>query len=255
MNKITHLDLLNRWKYGCGASECQTVKNVVLGRGTFPCDVLFVGEAPGRTEDDNGDAFSGPAGIFLEDDIIAPAEKDARVSLSKGFTNMVGCIPLGEDGNKRLEPTNECIKSCTPRLLDTIRLFRPKLIVEVGKIAEKKLKKAMESSPDTEAWLQTMDVQNGERCLGCKSNIPCDCCCCWYCGKSYGLTEGAQKKHERTCSEALMRKGSKGCEVISITHPSAILQAHAAQQPLFIHKAIVTLIQAFIDLGDKIKKH
>ncbi len=44
---------------------------VVLGRGTLPCDVLFVGEAPGNSENDIGKPFIGQAGKILDSLISA----------------------------------------------------------------------------------------------------------------------------------------------------------------------------------------
>lgn len=106
--------------------------HVVIARGSIPADVLFIGEAPGRSEDVTGKAFVGPAGKVL-DDIIAKS----LGGLSYCLTNLVGCIPLDDELNKYPEPSIESIKACNPRLIELFRLCKPKLVVMLGKLARK----------------------------------------------------------------------------------------------------------------------
>lgn len=54
-----------RWKNGCGSDQCDRANNVVLAKGSIPCDVLLVGEAPGISENQLGYPFAGPAGKLL----------------------------------------------------------------------------------------------------------------------------------------------------------------------------------------------
>jgi uracil-DNA glycosylase len=68
------------WK-DCTRCPLHTVRsNVVLARGSIPCDILFVGEAPGRSEDALGKPFVGPAGILLDEMI-----EDALSGIVLGF--------------------------------------------------------------------------------------------------------------------------------------------------------------------------
>jgi uracil-DNA glycosylase len=62
---------------------------VVLCRGRLPCDVLFVGEAPGVSEDVLGRPFVGPAGKLL--DTIVERALDGQYDCA--MTNLVACIP------------------------------------------------------------------------------------------------------------------------------------------------------------------
>lgn len=103
-------------------------RRVVLARGKLPADVLFIGEGPGRSEDVLGEPFVGPAGQLL-DDIIGRA---GGLGFRLAWTNLVACIPKGTDGEKVGRPDPKCIKACSPRLVDLIRLADPKLIVYVG---------------------------------------------------------------------------------------------------------------------------
>jgi uracil-DNA glycosylase len=144
-----------RWKEGCGAEICERAKRIVLARGSLPCDVLFIGEAPGESEDVLGRPFVGPAGK-LQDRIVRealiragyaiaiPVEggkarggrggKDTG-TLRLAYTNLVGCIPRDEEGQKAGEPDDESVEACAPRLQEFVRIARPKLIVCVGRVA------------------------------------------------------------------------------------------------------------------------
>ena len=95
-----------RWKNGCGSRLCFGVKNVCLARGKVPCDVLFVGEAPGESEDTIGKPFVGPAGKLL-DYIIGRALQGTE--LRAAFTNLVCCIPRDDDGGKSIEPDDDSV--------------------------------------------------------------------------------------------------------------------------------------------------
>lgn len=130
---------VERWGRGCGSDLCPHpdrpggAQSVCLARGSLPCDILFVGEAPGMSEDMLGQPFSGPAGHLL-DEIVNRAVGD--FGLRVAFTNIVGCVPIGEDGQKTAQPPHEAIESCSARLVDLVQLARPRLVVAVGKMAE-----------------------------------------------------------------------------------------------------------------------
>lgn len=125
---------------------CSKRKHVVLARGQVPCDVLFVGEAPGASEDVLGKPFVGPAGQLL-DRIVLQARGGSQVRIA--FTNLISCIPLGEDGNKTAEPSLEAINACRPRLDQFVTLCKPKAVVLVGKLAAKHF-------PDQHLYLTTV---------------------------------------------------------------------------------------------------
>lgn len=119
---------VERWT-GCTAcplSERRT--NVVLARGKLPCAVLFVGEAPGVSEDVVGAPFVGPAGRLLDHIIRRALPEGTRYAL----TNVVACIPLDEDGEKVHEPPDDAARACSGRLRELAALARPNLVVAVG---------------------------------------------------------------------------------------------------------------------------
>jgi len=138
-----------RW-VGCQeCSLCEQRRNVVLLRGKIPCDVLFVGEAPGTSENDLGKPFIGPAGKLLDQIIerairLADIEEPPRIA----FTNLVGCIPLDDSNQKTHEPPKSAIEACSPRLRELLVLCQPSQIVCVGKLPGKWIPKLLELETD-----------------------------------------------------------------------------------------------------------
>lgn len=132
----------DRWAVGCGSPICRGATKC-FARGTVPSDILFIGEAPGESENALGAPFVGPAGRLL-DRIIARAlspwqlpgtEGPTYNSLTWAFTNLVLCIPRDADGHKDGKPDDEAVRACQPRLLEMIEVAHPRLIVCVGNLA------------------------------------------------------------------------------------------------------------------------
>lgn len=104
----------------------------VLCRGTYPCDVVFVAEAPGISEDIIGIPMIGPAGNLLNHIISKALPKAATYAI----TNLICCFPRDDNGEKYKEPPDEAVLACSGRLQDFVELCDPQLIVAVGKPAE-----------------------------------------------------------------------------------------------------------------------
>jgi uracil-DNA glycosylase len=124
-------DHVERWKDCTACGLCQQRDRIVLARGQVPADVVFVGEAPGASEDALGLPFVGPAGKLL-DQII---ERSLPTGTRYALTNLVACFPREAKDRGENEPEVAEILSCRPRLLDFIQLCRPKLVVRVGRLA------------------------------------------------------------------------------------------------------------------------
>lgn len=112
----------------------ETRRNVVLVRGVLPCDVAFVGEGPGKSEDVIGQPFVGPAGLELDDETTGRGwvQRSGIDRFRLAFMNLIACIPLDETGEKTEEPPDESVQACKPRLEELLRIARPRLIVAVG---------------------------------------------------------------------------------------------------------------------------
>ena len=108
----------------CRLSESRT--QIVFGYGNPSADLLFVGEAPGREEDEQGRPFVGAAGQLLTKIIEAMGMTREEVYI----VNTVGCRP---PENRNPEP--EEVAACRPFLQEQIRLVAPRVIVTLGTFA------------------------------------------------------------------------------------------------------------------------
>lgn len=122
---------VEKWKDCTACLLSQQRSRICLARGAVPCDVLFVGEAPGASEDALGQPFVGPAGRVL-DQII---ERAIPTSVSFALTNLVCCFPREAKERGENEPTYKEISACANRLAEFINIARPKQIVCVGSLA------------------------------------------------------------------------------------------------------------------------
>lgn len=138
--KPTWSGFKQKWSECSACPLCKTRRNLVLARGKIPCDVLFIGEAPGPSEDDIGAPFVGPAGKLLDKQIKEALENAGNEELRICFTNLVCCIPRSAPGQKFKEPSKESIEACAPRLDEFMCLAKADLTVAVGDLANKHLR-------------------------------------------------------------------------------------------------------------------
>jgi uracil-DNA glycosylase len=106
-----------------------TRTNVVFGSGNADADLMFVGEAPGFHEDQQGKPFVGAAGKLLSkllEEVGLERERDAWIA------NVLKCRP---PGNR--DPLPEEIEECKPHLMEQIRLIEPRVICTLGNFATK----------------------------------------------------------------------------------------------------------------------
>lgn len=104
----------------------------VFGRGTMPCEVMFIGEAPGRSEDALGKPFVGVAGQLLYKAIAKSIEGKERPP-DIFFTNLICCRPTDKNGRNRA-PSFQEVSNCSPRLDETIRILNPQIIITLGNV-------------------------------------------------------------------------------------------------------------------------
>lgn len=119
----------------CGLSAFR--KNIVPGRGEKPADILFIGEAPGKTEDLLAKAFVGPAGKILNA-AIEKARALAKMESPPSFyiTNTVWCRPCDEKGGPNRPPTSEEAWACWPNLERCYYEVAPTEVVFLGKVSK-----------------------------------------------------------------------------------------------------------------------
>ena len=103
---------------------------VVFGVGDPDADLMFVGEGPGKDEDEQGEPFVGRAGQLLTKLIedIGLTRDDVYIA------NVVKCRP---PGNR--DPQPDEIEACSPFLEAQIAHIRPRVVVSLGNFATKLL--------------------------------------------------------------------------------------------------------------------
>lgn len=107
---------------------CKNAKNIVVGKGNLNADILFVGEGPGRNEDEQGLPFVGAAGKNLD----SLLEK-VGLSLDNVYVaNILKCRPP-----ENRDPLPEEIKAHTPWLIKQIQEIKPKVICSLGNYSTK----------------------------------------------------------------------------------------------------------------------
>ncbi|MDB6016947.1 MAG: Phage polymerase-related protein [Pedosphaera sp.] len=104
-------------------------KNVVFGVGSIDAELMFVGEAPGADEDEQGEPFVGKAGQLLTKIIQTMGLQRGQVYIG----NILKCRPdtPGESAGNR-KPTPAEMQTCIPYLHEQIDLIRPKVLVALG---------------------------------------------------------------------------------------------------------------------------
>ncbi len=108
----------------CGL--CEGAKNPVVGEGDPDSEVVFVGEAPGKREDERGRPFVGTAGRLL-DRLL----EHAGLSREEVYiTNVVKCRP---PGNRR--PRADEIEACSKHLERLLAIIEPRVIAPMGNTA------------------------------------------------------------------------------------------------------------------------
>jgi uracil-DNA glycosylase len=113
---------------GCGSEPCKTASRTVPGEGNPRAAVMFVGEAPGATEDELGRPFVGRAGKLL-DELLAEA---GLVRADVWITNVVKARPP-----KNRDPKADEVAHWMPVLQREVELIQPRLIVPLGRHALK----------------------------------------------------------------------------------------------------------------------
>ena len=103
--------------------------NRVNGQGPAPCDIMLIGEAPGKTEDKRGKPFCGQSGSEMDILYLGKCAKIARKSVY--VTNLVKC----RTNEKDRDPTVAEIEACSQLLTYEISIVKPRFIGVVGSVA------------------------------------------------------------------------------------------------------------------------
>jgi DNA polymerase len=120
----------------CGCTKCahlaRSRTQTVFGVGNPDAEIMFIGEAPGADEDQQGEPFVGRAGQLLTKIIKAMgfAREDVYIA------NILKCrpdMPAGSFGNRA--PTPAEMQTCRPYLIEQIDIIQPRVLVALGAVA------------------------------------------------------------------------------------------------------------------------
>ena len=120
----------------CACTKCAHLAcsrtQTVFGVGNPDADLMFIGEAPGADEDQQGEPFVGRAGQLLTR--ILKAMNFAREDVY--IANILKCrpdMPAGSFGNR--PPTPAEMQTCRPYLVEQIEIIQPTVLVALGAVA------------------------------------------------------------------------------------------------------------------------
>jgi len=125
MEKEALLKELNaKWFVQCDCVLKKTATQPVPGNGSAHASIVFIGEAPGKSEDKLGVPFVGAAGKFL-------SEMLAEIKLKREDIYITNIVKYRPPDNRDPEPSEK--ESCAPWLYEELNLIAPKLIVFLGR--------------------------------------------------------------------------------------------------------------------------
>lgn len=127
MSSKAELENINkRWETDCTCELRHTATQAVFGHGSPTSDIVFIGEAPGKKEDEQGVPFIGSAGKFLD-------EMLDEINLKREDIYITNIVKYRPPDNR--DPLPEEKASCRDWLLEELKIMKPKLIVFLGRHA------------------------------------------------------------------------------------------------------------------------
>ena len=132
--RVEHLDELQAYAEAvAGCTRCRLAQGrtqVVFGSGNPRADLMFVGEAPGFHEDQQGLPFVGQAGKLLESLL-------AGIGMSRADVYIANTLKCRPPGNR--DPQPDEIEACEAHLFRQIELIEPTVVATLGNFATKLL--------------------------------------------------------------------------------------------------------------------
>lgn len=98
--------------------------NLVMGDGNIDTDIVFIGEAPGKKEDEQGLPFVGAAGKFLN-------EMLAQAGMERGDVFITNIVKYRPPNNR--DPLPEEKAAFLPYLLKQLQIIQPKVVITLGR--------------------------------------------------------------------------------------------------------------------------
>lgn len=126
MNKQDRLDQIRAdiLKQNICPDLAKTAKQLVMGEGDTDANLVFIGEAPGRLEDEKGKPFVGASGRFLD-------EFFAVIGLERSSVYITSIVKYRPPKNR--DPTSDEKQAFLPFLYAQLKTIDPKVIVTLGR--------------------------------------------------------------------------------------------------------------------------
>lgn len=126
MTKAEHLDQITAdiLKNNICPDLAETATNLVMGDGNPDADIVLIGEAPGKNEDEQGLPFVGSAGKFLN-------EMLRSIDLQRSDIYITNIVKYRPPNNR--DPSIEEKKAFWPYLIRQLMIIEPKIIVTLGR--------------------------------------------------------------------------------------------------------------------------
>ena len=166
---------LSHWA-GCQrCGLCHTAANHVLGSGTLPCDILWVGEAPSNADNISNRPFAGKSGKLIEHLIEHTKTRLRRGhkikwNYTSAITHLVACLPTDgtplthTEGYVYRLPKPAEVHACSPRLQNVVQLAAPKGIVLIGTTTQRYARSSIEAVLPTifpkERWPLFLEIEH-----------------------------------------------------------------------------------------------
>lgn len=119
-------NLHKNWSKKCTCDLKDTATQAVFGNGNPSAKIVFIGEAPGKKEDEQGVPFVGAAGKFLN-------EMLAVIKLARSDVYITNIVKYRPPNNR--DPNPEEKSACREWLMDELKLISPDLIIFLGRHA------------------------------------------------------------------------------------------------------------------------
>ncbi|MCW1888030.1 MAG: uracil-DNA glycosylase [Candidatus Moranbacteria bacterium] len=104
----------------------KTATQAVFGHGNALSDIIFIGEAPGKSEDISGKPFVGASGKFLDEMLTS-------IKLSREDVYITNIVKYRPPENR--DPSKDEIAACKAWLHAELQLIQPKLVITLGRYA------------------------------------------------------------------------------------------------------------------------
>jgi DNA polymerase len=141
---MTYEDIVSRIKRTAENYHTEPTGGWISGDGPIPCDILFVGEAPGKTEIEEGKPFVGMAGKTFEGYLNSIGLTRNNIRITNACFLRPIKITVGKSGRQSVSnrpPKPSEVDMFREILDDEISLVSPKIIITLGNIPLKRLTK------------------------------------------------------------------------------------------------------------------